>query len=170
MRKYSVSYSNEEYQFLLDNAKYHTIKELTKMMQGLFDKTIPNKKLAQYCIRMGIKYKYEKPNKSHSNKPTPVGTIVTKTDGDVLKVKTGKHKWEYLQRKIYEKEHGINLKENEYVIFLDQNKRNLDINNLKLVTRLESAMLSKKVSKLPDVTKLAILIVKLKNKLKNRVK
>ena len=170
MRKYSVSYSNEEYQFLLENAKYHTIKELTKMMQGLFDKAIPNKKLAQYCIKMGIKYKYESPKKSHSNKPTPIGTIVTKTDGEMLKVKTDEHKWEYLQRKVYEKEHDTKLKDDEYVIFLDQNKRNLDINNLKLVTRLESAMLSKKVSKLPDVTKLAILIVKLKNKLKNRVK
>ena len=173
MRKYSVKYSDEEYQFLLDNAKYHTIKELVKMMKGLFDKDIENKKLAQYCIKMGIQYKYEKPNKSHSNKPTPIGTIVNKTDGDMLKIKTGNHKWEYLQRKVYEKEHDVKLKDDEYVLFLDQDKRNLDTRNLKVVTRQESALLSKGlVSNDAEVTKTAIQIVQLKNRvaeMKNRV-
>ena len=168
MRKFSVNYSDEEYQFLQENAKYHTIKELVKMMQGLF-KEIPNKKLAQYCIKMGIKYKYEKPKRSHSNNPTPIGTIVTKTDGNMLKIKTGNHKWEYLQRKIYEKEHNVKLKDDEYVIFLDQDKKNLDIDNLKLVTRQESAMLSKGlVSDIPELTETSIQAVRLINKLKDK--
>lgn len=169
MRKYSVNYTDEEYQFLLDNAPNHTIKELVKMIKGLFDKDVQNKKLAQYCIKMGIKYKYENPKKSHSNKPTPIGTIVNKTDGDMLKIKTGNHKWEYLQRKIYEKEHDIKLKNDEYVLFLDQDKRNFDKENLKLVTRQESALLSKGlVSNDAEVTKTAIQTVQLINKVKNK--
>ena len=168
MRKYSVNYTDEEYQFLLDNAKNHTIKELVKMIKGLFNKDIENKKLAQYCIKMGIKYKYEKPNKSHSNIATPIGTVVNKTDGNMLKIKTDNHKWEYLHRKKYEEYHNVKLKDDEYVIFLDQNKRNFDKSNLKLVKRQESAMLSKIVSENPDATELAILNVKLKNKIKNK--
>ena len=166
MRKYSVNYSDEEYQFLLDNAKNHTIKELVKMIKGLFNKDIENKKLAQYCIKMGIKYKYEHPKKSHSNIATKKGTIVNKTDGNMLKIKTDNHKWEYLQRKKYEEYHNVKLKDDEYVIFLDQDKRNFSKENLKLVTRQESAMISKTASQLPEVTELAILNAQLRNKLK----
>lgn len=169
-RKYGVSYTNEIYNFLLENAEYYTIKELVEMLKNNFDFEIDNKKLAQYCIKMGITYKYEKPNKSHSNKPTPIGVIVRKTDGDMLKVKVGNHKWKYLQREVYEQYHDVKLKDNEYIIFLDQNKRNFDINNLKLVSRQESAMLGSQqlYSKNPLATETGLQIIKLRIKAKEK--
>ena len=169
MRKYGTTYKNEIYMFLVNNAENYTIKELVKLLKDNFNFEIEKKKLAQYCIKMGITYKYEKPNKSHSNKPTPIGVIVRKTDGDMLKVKVGNHKWKYLQREIYEQYHNVKLKDDEYVIFLDQNRRNFNIDNLKLVSRQESAMLSnqKLYSENPLVTEIGLQAIKLKNEIKN---
>ena len=167
-RKYSVVYSNEIYEFLINNANKYTIRQLVEILRNEYNFEIERKRLAQYCIKMGITYKYEKPNKSHDNKPTPIGSIVRKTDGDMLKIKVGEHKWEYLQRIIYEKHYNIKLKENEYVMFLDQDKRNFNINNLQIVTRQESATISatRLYSKNPMVTKTGIKVVKLINKVK----
>ena len=169
-RKYSVSYSNEIYGFLINNSNKYTIKQLVGILKNEYNFEIERKKLAQYCIKMGITYKYEKPNKSHSNKPTPIGAIARKTDGDMLKVKIGNHKWKYLQREIYEKHHKVKLKNDEYIIFLDQNKRNFDINNLKLISRQESAMLGSQqlYSKYPLATETGLKIIKLRIKTKEK--
>ena len=158
------------YEFLLKYASSHTIKELVILIKEKLGIDIDNKKLAQYCIGKKIKYKYEKPNKAHSNKPTPIGTIVKKTDGGYLKIKTGNHKWEYLQRYLYQKENKVKLKEDEYVIFLNQNRRDFRMNNLKVINRSESGLLSNYGSNWystePEITKLCILNVKLNKKIK----
>lgn len=168
MRKYSLTYSNELYEFLCENASSHTIKELVKIIEEKFNVHFENKKLAQYCIKMHITYKYEKPNKSHSNIPTEIGTIVNKTDGNYLKIKTASHKWEYLQRKVYEKYYNVKLKENEYVIFLNQNRRDFSKDNLKVVSRKISAILSNDnlISTNKDIMKLSIITAQLKSKIK----
>ena len=168
MRKYAVVYDDEVYQFLLNNAHKYTIKQLVKLIKQKFNIELENKKLAQYCIKMHIKYKYEKINKSHSNKPTQIGTIVTKSDGNYLKIKTDNHKWEYLQRKVYEKYHNVKLKDDEYVIFLNQNRRDFRKENLKVVTRQESAILSNDslCTSNIELTELACLTAKLKSTIK----
>ena len=170
MRKYSLTYSDELYNFLVINAEKYTIKELVILIKEKFDIEFDKKKLAQYCIKMHIKYKYEKQNKSHSNIPTKIGTIVNKTDGNYLKIKTGNHKWEYLQRKVYEKYYNVKLKDNEYVIFLNQNRRDFSINNLLLVTDKESGDLCdyghNRFSTNQELTKLVIINSKLKLKMK----
>ena len=170
MRKYGLTYSNDVYEFLYKNASSHTIKELVQLIKEKFNIDIEKKKLAQYCIKMKIQYKYENPKKSHSNTPTKNGTIIIKTDGDYLKVKTGNHKWEYLQRKIYENYYNVKLPEDVYVVFLDQNKRNFDIKNLKAITRRSSAIMSKDglFSIEPRLTKLGHLNSKLKIKTKEK--
>ena len=170
MRKYSVIYSDDVYNFLIDNAKEYTIKELVQILKDEFDFEVEKKKLAQYCIKMHIKYKYEHPKKSHDNNPTENGTIVTKTDGNMLKIKTDKHKWEYLQRKIYEEYYNVKLPNDVYVIFLNQNKRDFDINNLKAVSRRNCAIMSKTglFSQNKKVTKFGILCSNLAIKIKRR--
>lgn len=169
-RRYSLKYSNDMYEFLCENASSHTIKQLVKLIKEKFNIDIENKKLAQYCIKMKIQYKYEKPKKSHSNIPTKIGTIVNKTDGNYLKIKTGSHKWEYLQRKIYEKYYNVKLKENEYVIFLNQNRRDFSKDNLLLVMQSESGELcnygDNMFSTNRELTKLVIINSQLKSKIK----
>lgn len=168
MRKYGITYSNELYEFLCKNASSHTIKELVNIIEEKFNIKLETKKLAQYCIKANIKYKYEKPNKAHSNKSTANGTIVTKTDGDMLKIKVGNHKWEYLQRKIYEDYYKIKLPEDVYVIFLNQDKRDFNIKNLKAISRRSSAIMAKDglFSTEPRITKLGHLCSKMKIKAK----
>lgn len=163
MRKYSVVYSDAIYDFLVNNASEYTIKELVNILENKYDFVIEKKKLAQYCIKMGINYKYEKPNKAHSNKSTPVGVIVRKTDGDMLKVKVDNHKWEYLQRKIYEDYYNTKLPDDVYVIFLNQDKRDFSIDNLMPISRRTSAIMSKNglFSSNEDITKLGILTAEL---------
>lgn len=167
-RRNGLTYSDELYEFLQKNASSHTIKELVQIIKERFDIDIENKKLAQYCIKMCIKYKYEKPNKSHSNIPTANGTIVNKTDGNYLKIKTRNHKWEYLQRKIYEDYYGIELPNDVYVIFLDQDRRNFDIKNLKAISRRSSAIMSKDnlFSTCAEITRLGHLCSKMNIKSK----
>lgn len=169
MRKYSVVYSDEIYNFLVQNASYYTIKQLVQILSDKFNLQVERKKLAQYCIKMRIKYKYEHPKKSHDNKPTDNGTLAVKTDGNLLKIKTSDHKWEYLQRKIYEDYYNIKLPEDVYVIFLNQNKRDFSIDNLKAIPRRNCAIMSKdnlfSINK--DVTKLGLTISNLSRKISN---
>lgn len=168
MRRYGLTYSNELYEFLCANASSHTIKELVNIIEEKFNIKLETKKLAQYCIKMHIPYMYEKPKKSHSNNCTANGTLAVKKDGGYLKIKVGNHKWEYLQRKIYEDNYGVNLPEDVYVVFLDQNRRNFDIKNLKAITRRSSAIMSKDglFSTDPRITKLGHLCSKMNIKSK----
>lgn len=169
-RKYSVKYNDEVYNFLLDNAQNYTIKQLVELLKNNFNFDIEKKKLAQYCIKMGIAYKYEHPKKSHDNKPTANGTIGIKTDGDMLKVKVGEHKWEYLQRKIYEDYYNVKLPDDVYVVFLNQNKRDFNIKNLKALSRRKCAIMNKRelFSQDKNVTKLGITTCNLVTKLKEK--
>lgn len=155
MKKYLV-YNDEMFKFLQKNSKHYTIKELVEIIDKDFGFKFDNKKLADYCLKKGFKYKYVNPKKSHSNKSTPIGTIATKTDGNMLKIKTEENKWEYLQRVIYEKHYNVELPDDVYVIFLDQNKRNFDIKNLKAISRRESANMARDglFSTKPEITKL----------------
>lgn len=167
-RRYGLTYSDELYEFLCENASSHTIKQLVKIIEEKFNIKLETKKLAQYCIKMHIQYKYEKPKKSHSNIPTANGTLAIKTDGDYIKVKTNKNKWEYLQRVIYQNAYNVKLPEDVYVIFLDQDRRNFNIKNLKAITRRSSAIMSKDglFSIEPKITKLGHLSSKLNIKAK----
>lgn len=85
-------------------------------------------------------------------------------------VKIGKNKWTYKQRLIYENYYGVELAEDEYIIFLDNDRTNFDINNLQCVSRRVSSILSnqKLRSVNQDITKLGIevanLIIEIKNK------
>ena len=163
-----MRYREDIKDFLKANSKKYTTKELVSLIEKQYGVKLETKKLAQYLIKMKMPYKYEKPNKSHSNKSTPIGTIVNKTDGGYLKIKIGNHKWEYLQRKIYEKYHNVKLKDDEYIIFLDQNRRNFDIDNLKLVSRHESSIIANRgvYSNNKEITKLGLVVSKLLIKIK----
>ena len=92
--------------------------------------------------------------------------MINKTDGNMLKIKVGNHKWEYLQRKIYEDYYNVKLPDDVYVIFLDQNKRNFDIKNLKAISRRSSAIMSKDglFSTIPNITKIGYTNSKMKIK------
>lgn len=157
LRNYCVSNSNL------------TIDELLPLVNKRFKENYTRSQLQKYLIRNKIPYKYTKPQNSHNMSILPIGTEYKRDDGMIL-VKIGKNKWKYKQRLIYENYYGVELTEDEYIIFLDNDRTNFDINNLQCVSRRVSSILANQQlkSSSADITKLGIdvanLIIKTKNK------
>lgn len=74
----------------------------------------------------------------------PVGVEVIKDDGYWWRKVGEPNKWRQLHRLKYEEIHGVKLKDNELVIFLDGDRNNLDPDNLVRITRRENQMLNRK--------------------------
>ncbi len=159
-------FNDKMHNWLLNNAQEYNSKELLEIVNKKFKENFTLKQLQQYCSHYKIKYKLRFKNKSHSNKPTEIGTNVIKTDG-MIKIKVGDKKWVYKQRKIYEDYYGIKLKDDEYVIFLDQNRTNFDIDNLRKISRRESACLASSGLAFKDkkLTEVGLGVVKLRLKI-----
>lgn len=152
--------------WLEKNAKNYTTKELMFIINTKFNETFDLKKTQQYLWHHNITHIYEQPKRSHSNQGLPIGSERTKADG-MIQVKVGRNKWEYKQRMIYEKAYG-KLPKNMYVIFLDQNRNNFELSNLKAVTAKEAGFMAnqKIFSKNPDITSTGVLATKVHYKAK----
>ena len=100
----------------------------------------------------------------------PVGTEYVKPDGMTLVKIAQPSVWEYKQRLLYKKYHNCELSNDDYIIFLNQNRNDFSKDNLKKITRKESAYLSNQqmFSKNPDVTNLGVLTAKLMIKAKEK--
>jgi hypothetical protein len=81
----------------------------------------------------GKETQFPKGHKPHNW--TPEGTERISKDGYIEIKHNGKYRAKH--RIIYEEHHGIKLDPYEVVIFLDRNPRNLDISNLKSISRQE---------------------------------
>lgn len=160
---------NPELKEYCSNNSNLTIDELLPLVNKKFKEHYTRLSLQKYLIRNKIPYKYSNFKRSNNNcYKKPIGTEYTKSDGMVL-VKIAKNKWEYKQRLIYMKHYGVKLTNDDYIIFLDQDRTNFNINNLRRITRRESSILinQKIFSKKPEATELAIQIAKLMIKIKD---
>lgn len=131
---------------------------------------ITKEQLRQYLSKRQIRYKDYNSNKAREmGKDYQIGYEYTKPDGMVL-VKVANNRYEYKQRYIYSKYHNVKLTENDYIIFLDQDKTNFNIDNLKRISRYESSILAnqKIFSKNPKVTETGIQVAKLMIKTKEK--
>lgn len=161
--KYSKEFEQEMYK----KAPKKTLDKLLDIAINKYGYNITKDMLMQYLSKRQIRYKGYNPNKVRKmGNKIPIGTEYVKPDGMVL-VKVKPNKWKYKQRLIYEQYYNVELKEDEYIIFLDQDRTNFDISNLKLVSRKESAVMSnqKLFSKNPFATETGIKIAQLLNKL-----
>ena len=133
--------NNKLKQYLIGFNGELTINELLPKVNKKFKENYTRLQLQKYLVRNKIPYRYTNINKSHNmGLNIPIGTEYTKPDGMIL-VKVSRNKWVYKQRLIYEKYYGVRLKDDEYVIFLDGNRNNFNIDNLKLLTRQEASYL-----------------------------
>lgn len=139
------------------------LEELLHIAIKKYSYSITKDQLRQYLYKREIRYKdYNKNKVSDMGTKVPIGTEYIKPDGMTL-VKVNKNKWKYKQRLIYEQYYNTELSENDYIIFLDQNRNNFDINNLKKITKRESSILAnqKIFSTDPLVTETGIQVAKL---------
>lgn len=169
-RGQAISYTDGQLQFLKNHSKLPR-KEMTKLFNTEFGTDISQKNLAALCKRKGWftgrDGRYEKGKKPWNKGVTgymganktsfkkgqrppnwrPVGSERITVDGYVeVKVSNTGKRWRLKHQVVYEQAHGKPPK-GHAVIFIDSNKQNCDIDNLRLVSRAELAVLNKNFSR-----------------------
>lgn len=174
-------YTDKMKKFILDNYKKYLIKDLTVKFNECFNTSLSRNAMASYMKRHGLKngltyipaYRWKKGTcgkglektwfKKGSLPPNyrAVGSERITKDG-YIEVKVETNVWELKHRHIWEKVNG-KIPKGHTVIFLDQNKLNTDISNLKLVSRAELLIMNrhKLTSENPELTEMGTNVAKL---------
>ena len=163
-------YSIEEYQFLIDNVKGITLRELTERFNRKFNLNVSENAIANQKNKLGISsgivggqfkkgrvpynkgkkmppYVYKKANPTMFKKGNipknhrELGSERINKDGYIeIKIEEP-NKWELKHRYIYKSMYG-NIPTGYKVIFADGNKQNLDLDNLILVSPAEQLIIN----------------------------
>lgn len=198
---YGMKYTDEMKQFILDNYKGRYNQELADLFNQKFNTNITSRTIKSYKannkLNSGLSGKFRKGQAPHNkgkkmpkevyekvkhtmfakgNVPPnhrPVGSERISKDG-YIEVKVAEpNKWRLKQRVVYEEAKG-KIPEGCPIIFLDGNKRNFDIDNLRCVTRSELLYLNcNGLNNSNEITETGILMARLdraKNKKKQELK
>lgn len=166
--KYSKKFEEDMYRLATNNS----LDDLLKVAKSKYQYNITKKQLRLYLSKRKLRYKGYNANKVRNmGSDYPIGYEYTKDDGMVL-VKIAKDRYEYKQRLIYSKYHNVELTEDDYIIFLDQDRTNFKIENLKRVNRRESSIVAnqKLFFNEPKLTETGIEVAKLMIKAKDKKK
>lgn len=188
-------------QFILDNYKERYNQELADLFNQKFNTNITSRMIKSYKannkLNSGLTGKFRKGQTPHNkgkkmpkevyekvkhtmfakgNVPPnhrPVGSERISKDG-YIEVKVAEpNKWRLKQRVVYEEAKG-KIPEGCPIIFLDGNKRNFDIDNLRCITRSELLYLNcNGLNNSNEITETGILMARLdrtKNKKKQELK
>lgn len=198
---HGMKYTDEMKQFILDNYKGRYNQELADLFNQKFNTNITSRTIKSYKannkLNSGLSGKFRKGQTPHNkgkkmpkevyekvkhtmfakgNVPPnhrPVGSERISKDG-YIEVKVAEpNKWRLKQRVVYEEAKG-KIPEGCTIIFLDGNKRNFDINNLRCITRSELLYLNcNGLNNSNEITETGILMARLdrtKNKKKQELK
>ena len=162
------SYTDEHIEYLRKISDGRLNKEITEMFNKKFNDDRTDLAIRSIRSRHGIMNnicttwkKGIKPinyREVGAEKKLPDGyTVIKVADPDI---------WRLKQRHIWEKHYG-KLKNDEVVLFLDNDKTNFEIENLYKITRFELLKMnhSKYHTEIPELTKAGIATVKIKNRL-----
>ena len=198
---YGMKDTDEMKQFILDNYKGRYNQELADLFNQKFNTNITSRTIKSYKannkLNSGLTGKFRKGQTPHNkgkkmpkevyekvkhtmfakgNVPPnhrPVGSERISKDG-YIEVKVAEpNKWRLKQRVVYEEAKG-KIPEGCPIIFLDGNKRNFDIDNLRCITRSELLYLNcNGLNNSNEITETGILMARLdsaKNKKKQELK
>lgn len=198
---YGMKYTDEMKQFILDNYKGRYNQELADLFNQKFNANITSRTIKSYKannkLNSGLTGKFRKGQTPHNkgkkmpkevyekvkhtmfakgNVPPnhrPVGSERISKDG-YIEVKVAEpNKWRLKQRVVYEEAKG-KIPESCPIIFLDGNKRNFDIDNLRCITRSELLYLNcNGLNNSNEITETGILMARLdsaKNKRKKKLR
>lgn len=198
---YGMKYTDEMKQFILDNYKGRYNQELADLFNQKFNTNITSRTIKSYKannkLNSGLTGKFRKGQTPHNkgkkmpkevyekvkytmfakgNVPPnhrPVGSERISKDG-YIEVKVAEpNKWRLKQRVVYEETKG-KIPEGCPIIFLDGNKRNFDIDNLRCIPRSELLYLNcNGLNNSNEITETGILMARLdraKNKKKQELK
>lgn len=198
---YGMKYTDEMKQFILDNYKERYNQELADLFNQKFNTNITSRMIKSYKannkLNSGLTGKFRKGQTPHNkgkkmpkevyekvkhtmfakgNVPPnhrPVGSERISKDG-YIEVKVAEpNKWRLKQRVVYEEAKG-KIPEGCTIIFLDGNKQNCNIDNLRCLTRSELLYLNcNGLNNSNEITETGILMARLditKNKKKQELK
>ena len=167
-------YTEQEREFLRDNHdRCSGYRELTEMFNKRFSTNLKTITISDYCHKQ-LKIKGMKNTgrflKGSKARDLPIGTIKKSQNATYIKVGnedtglTGYQppNWIPYQRYLWEQAHGP-IKDGEFVIFLDGNTENFDLNNLAVIDRQISAQMAKNrwYTEDAEVTRTGVLCVQL---------
>ncbi len=177
---YQHYFTAAEIDFLRDNAALSN-KELATRFNAHFGLNLPLSKIIKKKYRAGIK----NPNPhiggrefctgfkrcEVSNRAVPIGTERIIGGGYIdVKVRDlqGFNNWELKHRIIWEAANGP-VPDGHMVIFADGNNRNFELNNLRLISRSENAIINSQIGRTADAehTDAAIMLIKVKRRIAN---
>lgn len=187
-------YSKIEDEFLIENVKGITLKELTYRFNKKFRTNVKESSIANRKVKLKIKsgiiggqfgkghipfnkgtkgiMKANKTSFKKGNIPKnykPIGYERINKDGYIeIKIK-GPNVFVLKHRYLYEQKYG-KIPKGYKLIFADKNKQNLDINNLLLVTDAEELIMNnrKLISKNKELTKTGAVLAKVIDKTNKR--
>lgn len=162
------NYTKEFEDFVRENAKKHTREELRQLIQNKYKIYMSEQALRRYINRHNIeKYIDYKEYNAKDVYKCPIGTERTTSEGTFVKIGQP-DVWRRKTRVMYEKYHNCILDDDEYIVFLNQDRNDFSKENLFKTTKKEMTYLynGKTYSKNPKLTKLGILSAQLRIKAK----
>ena len=190
-------YTEEEIEFLKNNVKGITLKELTEKFNKKFECNVTKSAIVNRKTKYNLKSEintgwfkkgyipyhkgtkgiqkansgsFKKGNIPHNTKEIGAERI---TADNFIEIKVSNpNKWRLKHHVIYEKAHNVKIGRWDKVIFLDGNKRNFDINNLELLTNSEQTIMAthKFKNENSDIMKSYVALSKLLSKIKKKEK
>lgn len=187
----SRKYTDEEREFIKNNVKGMSRKELTELFNKEFNADLSasaiNSYLSNHKLTSGLNTRFSKginpwnkgtkgvmkPNKTsfkpgHDNKfkEKPVGT--ERIDKGFVMIKVDGYSRYQIKAKMIWEEHNGKVPDGKIIKYLDGNPLNVSIENLALISRGENLIINHQLGTFenPEMTKAAIGIARLKTKVK----
>jgi len=164
-------YTQEEQNFFREFVPGHTYKEIQAEFCKRFNKPITLNQVTGYLkrnsLKNGLNSRFKKGNIPQNCKP--VGTERLDRDGYVEIKISDPNKWQLKHRYLWEKENG-KIPKGMVLIFKDNNKLNIDLDNLILISRAENMKInSRRDSAFTGQAKETVVnLIRLENVIKNK--
>lgn len=168
--KYTKEFDN----YVIKNCAKYNKEDLRKKCEKKFNMNINLNSFSKHLYRINAHCKDYNPNLAIGGKLSnskPIGSELHRTDGYIIVKIAQPSVWEYKHRLIYKQKYG-EIPKDTMVVFLDGDKNNFDINNLKAVKTRDYLYARNKhlLSNDSEVTKTALMCGELYNKSKNKKK
>ena len=163
-------YSKEFEAFVRNNISIYTKEDFLVLLKNKFNVEVTKNDLKCYLRRHKIEGRYTdyQKNKVRTKGRCPIGTEKQTNFGVYVKV-AEPNVWEKKTRVMYEKYHNCKLSDDDYILFLNQDRNDFSKENLFKSTNNEQCCLHNwgTFSKNPELTKTGILSARLYLKAKN---
>lgn len=156
--------------FIKENANKYTREDLRQLVQKEYNVVISKDSFRRYLNRHKIKSIYNIENNVRKVYKCPLGTERTTSEGTFVKI-AQPDIWRRKTRVMYEKYHNCKLEDDDYIVFLNQDRNDFSKDNLIKSSRSEIAYLHNcnTFSNNAELTKLGILSAKLMIKAKEKI-